>query len=130
MSDIEEYVYVICTKDLRCKIGRSIDPLARLEDIQACCPNKLEIVHLIHQKDSLLFCSKLEGKLHRHYKREGKHIHGEWFQLEESDLKEIESQWSNFLSEYQPRWPGPNRRFMTDEEYRIWLSSQEVKCDW
>jgi len=43
----------------------------------------------------------LEGALHSHFKAEGKHLTGEWFQLTEEDLEEFEISWSDCQKQYE-----------------------------
>lgn len=94
------YVYIICTESLICKIGCSIDPLERMRIIQKQYPSELELVHLIRPKDAL-WGRILEYQLHEHYKKVGKHIRGEWFQLSGADLKRIAAHWPDFKDQYR-----------------------------
>jgi len=91
------YVYLICTEDLKCKIGRSANPLRRLGQIQNYCPLGLELVLLIELTSE---GENLERYLHKHYKKKGKHIHGEWFQLAKEDLRNLTDTWPDRLEGY------------------------------
>lgn len=132
------YVYVICTKDLRCKIGRSTKPIERLEVIQICCPCKLRLVHLIGPLEFPRAVS-LEARLHCFFTNQKKQIHGEWFQLDEEDLSQLTARWPGFNQKMHLRllkvrnrrkqkteW-STGRRFMTKEEVRDWYKTSSLK---
>jgi len=84
------------------------------------------MVHLICPKEGGRGPT-LEGKLHRHYKKQGKHIHGEWFQLTEKDLEDIAGKWPNFKDEYEE--PITPKIQITDEEFDILVQEAVSELD-
>lgn len=76
------YIYVIKKKDLY-KIGQSKDVQKRFQDIQQNHPETLELINYYPTKNP----NFAEQNLHQLF--ESKNVNGEWFNLNEVDLKYI-----------------------------------------
>jgi hypothetical protein len=85
------YVYLVhCLGTEFYKIGMSkIDYEARLSTMQSGCPYELILVDAIHSTRY----KSMEIALHHMLK--AKRVRGEWFNLDESSLKEIKSYFNN-----------------------------------
>lgn len=68
-------VYFIAAGD-EMKIGHSADPLARISQLQVGCPQKLKLIHVVHEPD-LQRREDLEGWLHEMFAPQ--HLRAEWF---------------------------------------------------
>jgi len=80
----EGYVYVL-KSDYGYKIGKALDVTSRTKQFGVKLPFKWE---LVATKASSNY-SKLEADLHRHFAE--KRLEGEWFNLNEADLNEVNS---------------------------------------
>ena len=69
------------------KIGVANDVGARLKTLQTSHYEKLIIVRTFYNENAYF----LEKKLHDKYRKENKHIRGEWFELYKDDIKAIEA---------------------------------------
>jgi hypothetical protein len=76
------YVYVLAGGGYY-KIGKTIDIDSRLDQIEPQLPFEVELVHTIETDDIDI----LEDELHERYA--AKRTNGEWFQLSESDIKNL-----------------------------------------
>lgn len=65
------------------KIGKSSEPKKRLKKMGVKLPFPIEVMHLIRTDDM----SKCERALHIEY--DDKRLEGEWFELDERDVKDI-----------------------------------------
>ena len=81
------------------KIGYSVDPRARMNDLQVGCAGRLELIHAERVADSS--ARLLESGLHRelnHYR-----VRGEWFSCDESFVRSAMIhhiiRWGNGLDE-------------------------------
>lgn len=88
-----EYVYII-SDGIYYKIGRSIDPHQRLQQLQTATYRELSIEHLynVDDVDGWESASELESWFHN--KLNDYHIRGEWFNLRHShaDLHILEDE--------------------------------------
>jgi len=64
------------------KIGKSADPTFRIRSISINCPVELEVISLTEAAHY----SELEAFLHARFK--AKHLRGEWFQFNTTDIKQ------------------------------------------
>lgn len=78
------YVYILESGGFY-KIGFSYDPLARARRLSTGSPLPIRIVHTLRTA----FHESIEAKLHRRFR--AKRIHGEWFDLSDSDVDYIKS---------------------------------------
>lgn len=62
------------------KIGRSLDPQRRLQEVQTFSPVPVEIAYTIANKKD----ASIESALHKHFKH--CRLHCEWFCLSEEDI--------------------------------------------
>ena len=67
------------------KIVKAVDVRDRLGDIAVTAPFPVRLVHFI-ATDHM---DKLEEMLHCCFKAAGKHVHNEWFDLDEQDVQTI-----------------------------------------
>ena len=74
------YFYVIEGTPGLYKIGRSVDPLKRLRQLQTGSAVRFQLVRAIRT----LFAEEIERDLHRRYAK--KRVRGEWFELDSMDL--------------------------------------------
>jgi hypothetical protein len=82
----EKDIYVYLFKSgLYHKIGISENPKYRLQSIQTSNPNKIEQVYQIKRSDA----KNVEYNLHKIFKN--KRVSGEWFNLNDDDLKLLKS---------------------------------------
>jgi predicted GIY-YIG superfamily endonuclease len=80
------YVYLVRASDGAYKIGTSQHPALRMEYLQEKKPDvELTLLHLIYCADAY----RAESQLHMQYSP--KRIKGEWFALNDEDVKEITS---------------------------------------
>lgn len=77
-------VYVMSVAEKFYKIGISSDASRRLSTLQGANPLKVTLVATYTCSDACL----MEQSLHQKYAH--KRMHGEWFELDDADLKEIE----------------------------------------
>ena len=77
------YILKAITPDNHYKIGRSKDPVNRIETMGVKLPFPLEPIHQFPTSDA----SRAEKQLHEQY--EDKRVNGEWFALSDSDVETI-----------------------------------------
>jgi len=78
-----EYLYIIHNSEYY-KIGISSDPENRLKALQTSSPYELKLIKVYECKNS----NKIESLIHAKLKH--KNIRGEWFDLSNDDIKEID----------------------------------------
>lgn len=92
-NEAPRYIYVIrCYPYNYYKIGITNKILKRIETHQTGCPFKLIFVFAVEadESDFLGFeITYLEKFIHKYYKKQKKHIRGEWFHLSEDDLTSL-----------------------------------------
>jgi len=78
------YVYLLKSEELnRWKIGRAYNPGLRGCQLEKQSPTPISIVHTVKTNDPIL----LEKQLHDTFA--DKRIHGEWFELDATDVEQI-----------------------------------------
>lgn len=79
------YIYLVqaIEPENHYKIGLSVDPISRIDNMGVKLPFPIEIIHLIKTNDM----KGAEKQLHNTYS--SKHINGEWFKLNPHDVNEI-----------------------------------------
>jgi hypothetical protein len=78
------------------KIGRTKRPIEkRLNELRTSNANPLEVLFIFPTK----WGTQLESRLHLHFK--DKRMEGEWFSLDESDIKEFPSLCKEYSDIYQ-----------------------------
>ncbi|HEY9750697.1 MAG TPA: GIY-YIG nuclease family protein [Allocoleopsis sp.] len=83
------YVYVIHAVGTdRYKIGKSVNPNARLTSLSKQAPYRLKLFLSFHVQDM----SGAEKQLHRYFV--DKQVNSEWFQLDDRDIEYLKA-WSN-----------------------------------
>ena len=83
-----DYIYLIesySEHETLYKIGFSKHPQKRLKEIKTGNPTKLSIIYLFNTKHG----RKVETCIHHHY--EHKLYDGEWFRLDDDDVKKFEN---------------------------------------
>jgi hypothetical protein len=95
------------------KIGQSSNLLSRLSSLQCANPRELTVLHTIECDDSA-YISKLETKLHKHFKEY--RVAGEWFSLDwQTAYSEIVAIHSGLKDEIEKR---------NQDMSEIWLERQ------
>ena len=83
---IDDYLYIIVkTGSDAMKVGRSVDPERRLEELQTSSDTEL-FIYAQYEK-----CGLLESMVHNQLKKEGYHIKGEWFKYVPDALKIVDN---------------------------------------
>jgi len=83
-------IYVMkCERFYKIGLSRSIPK--RIKTLQGGLPFKIELIEIykVENKDERRYLNKTEKFIHKHF--HAKRVNGEWFELTESDLKEIPS---------------------------------------
>lgn len=86
------FVYIISEGTEFFKIGWASNVKQRLKDLQIANPRRLQIVKQIQSTN------KKDEKI-IHYKYHDKKVRGEWFELDSSDIEEIEEYLKNISNE-------------------------------
>lgn len=86
-----DYVYIISDGTGYIKVGISANPENRKKQLQTSNPNKLEILFTEEFECNRNHLLKIEKNIHQELKRISKHMKGEWFYIEESQLQEIKN---------------------------------------
>ena len=86
-----DYVYIISDGTGYIKVGISANPENRKKQLQTSNPNKLEILFTEEFECNRNHLLKIERNIHRELKQIAKHMKGEWFYIEESQLREIKN---------------------------------------
>ena len=76
------YIYIIQSA-FGCKIGKAINYMSRFSSIQSSCPIPLKLCKVYHINDP----ESTEKYIHN--KLKDKKIKGEWFKLDDNDIKTI-----------------------------------------
>ena len=104
---------IVCFKNNCCKIGSSLDPSKRLNNLQSANPNKLELVSIIEGD------KKLEFELHEKFSKD--RLNGEWFNY----TKEIKEYFGEI---YQIKmFDNFTKLLMLSEKSEIYLFSYFLK---
>lgn len=78
-----EYVYFIKNEDNVVKIGRTINLTNRISALKGASPHELKLMNYIQTHD----CVELEEMAHKYFS--DKKIRGEWFDVNQNDVKEF-----------------------------------------
>lgn len=84
------YVYVIKAQDGAFKVGYTGNPEQRIKSLQTASPYKLSYYKLIQLTDnSSAMARRVEKHLLDEFKRWGKSLEGEWYEIKESQVDVI-----------------------------------------
>ena len=84
--EFEQYSFIYIIKsNYGIKIGVSNNPFNRISNINTSCPFDVELLHILYIHKDYVY--NIEKSLHKHFK--DKKISGEWFNLNENDIKII-----------------------------------------
>jgi hypothetical protein len=93
---MKRFVYLIKNEDngyIKIGIGKNVEQ--RIKSLQTGSTAKLRIIY----KKEVQFASKIESLLHRRY--ENFRVHGEWFDINEELMEEIDKQISITENSYK-----------------------------
>lgn len=93
------YVYIIYWHGYY-KIGQATKPEYRIRDISSTHPIRPTVIHIIPTD----FMNQLETRIHREFA--SKRVSGEWFDLDDDDIRRIRTI-ESYLMNYQTRRPRP-----------------------
>lgn len=83
-----EFVYIIALDGHQAfKVGRSIDPVARLRELQTPMPIGMRLIEVFCVASST--AHKLESAAHEILRECGHHIKGEWFDADPQDISAV-----------------------------------------
>jgi len=105
----EGYVYILGTRGIYYKIGRSSKLDRRIKQLKIQLPFPVKVLYAVKVRD----CAYTEAKLHDLYFE--RRLNGEWFEL---DAESVE--WVKYLSEY--------RGFVEDESGLLVPATPLVPC--
>lgn len=95
--EFDEYSFIYIIKcDYGIKIGVSNNPFNRISQINTSSPFNVQLLHILFIYKEHVY--KIEKALHKHFKE--KKLSGEWFNLNENDLKIIHLSYRLFLPLY------------------------------
>jgi len=85
--DQSGYVYVLRADNGRCKIGRAKHIDERIYQLGVVLPYDPDLVCAVKVNDYVM----IEKELHELFTDAGKHVKGEWFELNEADIEYIKA---------------------------------------
>lgn len=85
-------IYVVAADNGLIKIGRAVDPVKRVRDLQSFCPARLTVLAVVRSQRSDFDERSLHIRFDRHRR------HGEWF----TDIPAIRD-WARLEAKSQPR---------------------------
>lgn len=79
------FVYLIQADGEHYKIGSTINLATRMKSLQTSSPNDIELIYSTKAENYM----DLEFNIHAELTKLGKHVRGEWFDLDAKDLKYV-----------------------------------------